>query len=271
MRSPDFNVTKYGIFNSSVSYPRLTTTTPDRVVRSYEIELYPNECQGLTYINGKAFHLPAGTITCAKPGQLYHSCFPRRCYYIHIETEDKALIRLLNQIPDHFVPGKVPELAQLFNDILTVETVDNIQNRLSLSSYVCQLVDLLIKLKYMDTGAHVGIGTGHQSLLMDTEKYIREHLNKDLSLAVLSAYCNLSPAYFQRLFTAYFEKTPCQYVLESRIRAARVQLLVDEQSLSKVAEDCGFASQSYFCCKFKQSTGYTPLQYRKKMLKNMRI
>ena len=215
--------------------------------------------------------MTAGTVICAKPGHIRHSRLPFKCNYVHIETDDQSLISLLNQIPDHFVPGKVPELIQIFNDMLTVDTIDNAENRILLEACICRLIWQLVQLKHVNVEAQTGIAVMHQKLLLDAEKYIKEHLQEELSLASLSAYCNLSPAYFHRLFTAFFDKTPAQYVLDCRINAAKISLLTSEHALSRIAADCGFSSQAYFCYKFKQTTGISPLQFRKDMLSRMKI
>ena len=265
MQCPSFNVTMYGVFNSSIRYPNIITT-PDRVVNSYEIEFYPNSCQGMAYIDGKEYLLPEGTLTCAKPGQLFHSRFPRRCSFVCIQTDDPALTKLLDQIPEYFIPGKIPELVQIFDELLHIDAVDTIQNRLLMADCVYRLIDLLVKLHGVEVKLRTGIVDKHQKLLLDVEKYINEHLSEDLSLNTLAAQCGMCRSYFHLLFTSYFEKTPMQYILEKRILVARFMLLRNEQPLSVIAKECGFATQAYFCSKFKQVTGITPLQYRQEML-----
>jgi len=43
-------------------------------------------------------------------------------------------------------------------------------------------------------------------------------------------------------------------------------LLTQNCSMSEIAAQCGFSSQTYFGYKFKEVMGMTPLQYRKKRL-----
>lgn len=270
MQPLGFEVPLFGIFNSYSTFPDILIS-PDRVTESYEIEFYPNACQGRIYFGDREYALPEGTVICAKPGQLVHDQFPSRCEYVHIQTDDPTLMKLLDQIPECFVPGKVPELVQIFNQIMNIDPVDNIQNRLLLASCVYRLIVFLVKLHGVDARLRTGIDSKHQQLLLDAEKYIKEHLKEDLSLSTLCAHCGLSRSYFHLLFTTYFEKTPVEYILERRIRAAKKMLLQNEHPISVVAEECGFATQAYFCSKFKQVTGLTPLQYRREMLSCMNI
>ena len=74
----------------------------------------------------------------------------------------------------------------------------------------------------------------------------------------------ISRTYFHRLYSEAFGVTFLQDVIESRlIRAA--QLLKDtDRSVSEIAEDCGYDSESYFMRQFKKHKGCTPSEYRRR-------
>ena len=110
-----------------------------------------------------------------------------------------------------------------------------------------------------------------QKNLLFIEQYIREHLSEELNLEQLAGLCNLSPTYFHSVFTDFFRRTPAQFILDCRITAAKTGLLTGDYSLAELAADCGFSSQSYFCYKFRQVTGESPLQYRKKNLGKLEL
>ena len=107
--------------------------------------------------------------------------------------------------------------------------------------------------------------------LLASEQYLRDHYQQPVSLNNLAEVANISPIYFHKLFTAYFHKTPNQYLLDLRIERAKQMLLEETVSLVDIALSCGFTSQSYFCNRFKTLTGMTPLQYRKKELSKVNI
>ena len=106
----------------------------------------------------------------------------------------------------------------------------------------------------------------HRKLLQEADRYIREHYREDISLADLAERCGLHPNYFHKLYTNAFGKTPAQKLLACRIAAAKMALLTGNKSMAEIAAACGFSSQTYFGYKFKQATGRTPLQYRKRIL-----
>ncbi|EOD55669.1 AraC family transcriptional regulator [Aeromonas molluscorum] len=85
-----------------------------------------------------------------------------------------------------------------------------------------------------------------------------------LSLQQLSAMAELSPSHFVRAFNRHYGMTPHAYLLNQRIRRARI-LLQRGQSLADVALASGFADQAHFQRQFKRLVAATPGQYRAQM------
>lgn len=263
MKCPGFAVTEFGVFDSNVKFPKMKSTR-ERPVERYELEFFADPCQGQAYIDGQWFPMEQGWFICAKPGMVRKSILPFKCYYLHIETADTALCRLLDTIPVHGPMYAMQQIVGLFGQMLTAEATDF----LLLGSCVCRIVHLL----QQHNAAHANRrSSAHQQSLLEVEMYIRAHLSEELSLTALAALCSLSPTYFHSVFTEYFHRTPAQYILDCRIAAAKKGLLTGNYSLSELAADCGFSSQSYFCYKFKQVTGMTPMQYRKEQLGKLKI
>ena len=270
MMLPGFEIPKYGVFDSNVKFPRIITTQK-REVDVYELEFYTSDWPGVTYIDGRSFDLCCGRVVCAKPGQIRNSRLPFKCYYFHLETGDEALRNLLDRIPDCFVMSEMQELTKLLHEMLMVETAELPEELLLLESCVCRIICLMAKYAVKSEEQTAVMTPTHQKALLEAEKYIREHLAEDLSLSILAGLFNLSPGYFHRLFTQYFGKTPNRYILDCRIAAAKTGLLTGDYSLSELAADCGFSSQSYFTYKFREATGKTPMEYRKEMLSRLKI
>ena len=115
------------------------------------------------------------------------------------------------------------------------------------------------------------VGVDFGRTVLAAEEHIRNHLAEDLSLDALATRANLSPVYFHKLFRAHTHTTPAQYVLTTRIAAAKTMLKTGELSIGEIASRCGFSSQSYFNYKFKEVTGETPLQYRNTRLSRLKL
>ena len=263
-----FYVQEFGVFDSGVKFPKMITTA-QRTVECYELEFYATDTPGQTWLGGQWYPLLRGTFICAKPGSQRKSRLPFKCYYIHLETSDPLLRQTLESLPDLFLLPHRREAMALWNQMLALEPETQPEDQLLLHSYVLQLVHLICRHGSRETTAdRVFL---HQKKLLYIEQYIREHLAEDLNLGTLASLCNLSPTYFHSVFTDFFQKTPAQYILDCRITAAKTGLLTGDYSLAELAADCGFSSQSYFCYKFKQVTGQSPLQYRRENLGKLEI
>ena len=160
------------------------------------------------------------------------------------------------------------EVMALFRKMLAIDSTALLENRLQLEGCVCQILSLLAKARPLAPEKSGDNALLHKKTLQQADLYIQKHYAEDLNLSKLAAYCNLNPSYFHRLYTAAYGMTPANRILTCRIAAARMALLTENSSIAEVAESCGFSSQTYFGYKFKEVTGYTPLQYRKLRLAN---
>lgn len=99
-----------------------------------------------------------------------------------------------------------------------------------------------------------------------TTSYINKYFKEPLSLDFLASKVALSPYYFSRLFTNETGFAPHQYLIATRINAAKFLLKSSETSIKDIAFTCGFHSESGFCSTFKKWEGLTPSQYRQNIL-----
>ena len=119
-----------------------------------------------------------------------------------------------------------------------------------------------------------GRGTRLQPLTYDLPKpmipllgkpvmeYIVEHLARRISVAELAQVACLSPSHFHAQFKDSVGLTPHQYLLKTRLdRAARL-LRESALPLIRIAEECGFSSQSALTTAMRRYLGLTPKRLR---------
>ena len=96
-------------------------------------------------------------------------------------------------------------------------------------------------------------------------RYIAENCTKDLSLDTVAEKCNVSPAYFCRLFRKITGKSFTAYLTEKRIQYA-VELFVTHPEIksSEAARLCGYASYNIFLHNFRKVFGISPKDFRMK-------
>ncbi len=176
----------------------------------------------------------------------------------------------MEALPDIITVHEVERVTEMFEEILRFEG-DSPEEIFGRQSAVYKLLGYILHADSVtDKEANPTLHTYRKPLIM-VANYIKHHLGEKLTLEKLAEIANLSPIYFHRLFCERFGKTPNKYILEHRIAAAKLALLSDNVSISQVASDYGFSTQSYFNNKFKEATGMTPLEYRRHMLGRLKL
>lgn len=96
-------------------------------------------------------------------------------------------------------------------------------------------------------------------------KYINEHYSEDVSLENLSKSANVSKSECLRCFKLCLQTTPYKYLIEFRLSKAAALLESTDKSISYISEKVGFNQVSHFGKCFKEKTGLSPKEYRKKL------
>ncbi len=94
-------------------------------------------------------------------------------------------------------------------------------------------------------------------------KYIDKNFKYDINLDTISSDFFINKYYLSHSFKDITGFTVKQYILLKRIAYAKNQLYYTDNSITNVALDSGFNSQSNFIRLFKKKESLTPLQFRK--------
>jgi transcriptional regulator GlxA family with amidase domain len=98
--------------------------------------------------------------------------------------------------------------------------------------------------------------------IRELQIWIAEHLDTRLSVEDLADRMSMSVRNFERVFTREVGTTPSQYVLQTRVEAARRQLERTDRGLKHVAVAAGFGSVDVMRRAFVRLLGITPRRYR---------
>jgi transcriptional regulator GlxA family with amidase domain len=98
--------------------------------------------------------------------------------------------------------------------------------------------------------------------IRELQIWIAEHLQTKLSIEDLADRMSMSVRNFERIFTREVGTTPSQYVLQTRVEAARRQLEYSERGLKQVASAAGFGNVDLMRRAFVRVLGITPRRYR---------
>jgi AraC-like DNA-binding protein len=101
------------------------------------------------------------------------------------------------------------------------------------------------------------------SRLVPALRFMQQEFRRGPTLSEIAQTVHLSPFHFHRRFSELLGLTPKHFLLECQIHEAKHELLAGKKSLAKIAADGGFAHQSHFTSRFKQTTGLTPTRWRR--------
>ena len=93
-------------------------------------------------------------------------------------------------------------------------------------------------------------------------KYINDNFSGSLSLEIVAKNCFISINELCRLFKKHTGTTVTKYILSRRITEAK-KMLKNGESVSSVAEKCGFLDYASFIRAFKRTVGVSPGKYKK--------
>ena len=259
--------TLHGLVNTGI-YDAATVhkhcmDTPLRKVSVFEIEL-PLANGGFSFINDKKYPISQNRIICAKPGQIRHTRQPFQCYFVHLMTDQPNLFEYLSSIPDSFVTNDRQAYQELFEDIIKAYSFPFEGSDLYLAG---KLYALIYKLYKEHKQAQVTLST-EKDFVTQAITYINQHYQENPRLEDIATAVNISPIYFQRMFSEAMGRSPYEYLLSRKLDTAKKLLLTTNSPLSEIAHQSGFSSQSYFGYVFKRELGITPLAYRKKAHSN---
>lgn len=93
--------------------------------------------------------------------------------------------------------------------------------------------------------------------------YIENNLQEPLSVENLCTRFHISKSALYRKFQKYLHTTINGYVTQLRMQKAQDLLETTDLPIYRICEETGIDNYQYFCRRFKQQNGVTPLQYRK--------
>lgn len=160
----------------------------------------------------------------------------------------------------HFSPGYDAELEAKFVDIR--ETLILQPPGYPLQA-VSRFYDLMARLEALRSG-RLSATSGYPDAVRNALLFLQENYSQPFSAAETAASVHVSQSHLRALFEKWVGESPKRYHTRCRIEQVRRLLRDQHLPVQVAAAQVGFNDVSYFSRVFKQMTGSSPGDFRKK-------
>lgn len=100
----------------------------------------------------------------------------------------------------------------------------------------------------------------YQKRINNALTYIRENLDRTISLEEVARAACFSPFHFHRIFSALMQETVGEYITRKKLERAAIKLAYSDANVTDVAFEYGYSSVSSFSKAFSQWFGCRPTE-----------
>ncbi|BBI35895.1 response regulator transcription factor [Cohnella abietis] len=192
------------------------------------------------------------------------------------DTAKKALEKSMRMLLDKESTVNTTEMKRTFKNWVLMaalsmrlskldipEIVSDYSDRITGARTLQELVDVFRT--YLHTiGDYMSNKATISKEISDVIRYIDVNHKRELTLVELAQVVHVSPNYLSSLFKKEVGINFADYLLQYRIDRAKELLLSTFSKTYEIAEQTGFANQSYFSRAFKKLNGIGPKEFRRK-------
>jgi AraC-like DNA-binding protein len=213
---------------------------------------------------GQSYELVAGSVLVGQPGEEFvcthhHHICGDECLAFHVSPR---FVELVGGDGGRWRAGGLPPLPELMVLGELAQAVANGHSDAGLDE-----VGLWFASRFID------VATGRESApqtaserdrrrAVEAAMWIAAHSQDDIDLERVAGEVALSPFHFLRVFARVLGVTPHQYLVRSRLRHAARLLAENEEPVTAVALEVGYADLSNFVRSFHRAAGMSPGAYR---------
>lgn len=172
---------------------------------------------------------------------------------VNMEAVQLSLVQLVSALARTIIelnlPDRTSKIAELFSDYRK----KTLEETLNWFRGFCAEVALYLNRQAKNM---------HEELIYELKAYIDANFHEDISLDILSERAGLTSSYISTLFGEVMGVSFSEYLTSLRLKRATDLLLTGNAPVKEIAMMTGYRNVQYFCTKFKDRYGVTPIQYR---------
>jgi AraC family transcriptional regulator len=237
--------------------------------------MHLRDSEAFEFLPGESLILPKDEVMCIDfPEAKLNN--PTKCLAMTISEEKiKKTIDLINENAPrsegeewrftdynfHFTNDLA--IHQIINRLLFLFTENHPSKDLFVDMNLQELIVRLIQTENRKIYDKEAINLSSSNRLAFVIRYIREHLDEELSIDELSDKAYMSESNFYRVFKNELGLSPIAFINNERLKKAASLLKDPNRQIKEVYLECGFNSLSYFNRVFKRVYHMSPSAYQK--------
>jgi len=228
-------------------------------------------CIEFKFAGSKKFKLKAGECLLIYPNTSYYGkCFTKKA---KATIQRFGINRLAGiDLPWSDLIGRESGYDYFCKDIRGIDNILDLSvdmsrepdTELKYSKRLGLLAFLLAELMTDKKIKKYNISIVHQEKLIKLEMWMRNNMDKNLSIDKMAEYCGMSNSYFRDVFTRFFGFSPKQFFLRLRMQHACSMLAGTSMEIKGIAYKLGYREVSSFYKAFERHCSLTPGKFRQK-------
>lgn len=176
---------------------------------------------------------------------------------LKLTPKDKVLQELFKS--SSVIYAQIPEQMHKEIENIYIRAELELNQRGDETAFIGCFLQLITYLRDYSLG-HINNSSNRLTRVID---FINRNYSSIVTLDDICREVYISKHYLCRMFKDTVGMTIMEYLLKTRIAAAKNYLTSEEMSIGEISDKCGFSSVSYFSQVFKKNTGVSPHEYRK--------
>ncbi len=195
-------------------------------------------------------------LDCTKP-HYYHAYDGLEFLYMHFDgSNSHEICQHINELKGALIREDSNVLiGRLLYNMVYFYQNGGIESMFQSSMRIYHIFEYLLKPPVVQTESKTSIEESIQ--------YIRRNYNEALSINLLAEIAALSPYYYAHCFKEETGFSPMEYVTNTRLEHAKIELARTQKTIEEIAEMIGYSSSSSFINMFTKRVGQSPKQYRR--------
>lgn len=227
-----------------------------RVTQYHELDYITDADGGYIQTEGRRLDAKRGRLFFRAPGERVEGVSPYSCYYIQLNIAPAEGLPLgTADMPDPFETERLFE--QIYGAFLRQDSWLDYRVEVAVNQMILRLLE-------QQSQPCQRNAKEIPSVLNAARNYLDRHYSEPVSLDAISNKFGYSKYWFAHAFAQAFGVSPMAYLRSARLTAARGMLLETGLPVEEIRLRCGYPDQAAFYRAFKQFTGGTPGEFRRR-------